>query len=373
MLRAVSNQSVAVSGGIDRYFKITERGSTVGREIRGGVVTFFTMAYIIVLNPIILSGRGRRRRQAPRWGGRVRRDRRRHGARGRRPDDPDGRRRQLPAGARDRSRPQRLRGLLGRQPDDLGRRDGPGGDRGPGHPGAGPHRLPGGGLPRRARAAEGRDLGRHRPLHRAHRLRRRRVRAPDPRRCGHDRPRPARADRAALRVAGARLRLRTAAGHRSVGASRQGRDPDLDRGDHGARDHRRVDRRPRLERRQPEGLGAQRPGAARQGLRHPALRHPRRVQPARVLGPGRRRHLAAADLHADAGGLLRHHGHDDGDRRRGRACSRRTARRPTPAGSWSSTRSPRPPAARPASRPTRPTSSRPPASETAPGPASRRW
>ena len=41
---------------MDKFFKITERGSTVGREIRGGVVTFFTMAYIIVLNPIILSG-----------------------------------------------------------------------------------------------------------------------------------------------------------------------------------------------------------------------------------------------------------------------------------------------------------------------------
>src|SRR3954470_21144268 len=40
--------------GLDRYFKITERGSTVGREIRGGVVTFFTMAYIVVLNPLIL-------------------------------------------------------------------------------------------------------------------------------------------------------------------------------------------------------------------------------------------------------------------------------------------------------------------------------
>ncbi len=39
---------------VDTYFKITERGSTVGREIRGGVVTFFTMAYIIVLNPLIL-------------------------------------------------------------------------------------------------------------------------------------------------------------------------------------------------------------------------------------------------------------------------------------------------------------------------------
>jgi AGZA family xanthine/uracil permease-like MFS transporter len=39
---------------LDRFFKISERGSTVEREFRGGVVTFFTMAYIIVLNPIIL-------------------------------------------------------------------------------------------------------------------------------------------------------------------------------------------------------------------------------------------------------------------------------------------------------------------------------
>jgi AGZA family xanthine/uracil permease-like MFS transporter len=54
MLRAVSNQSTVARGGIDRYFKITERGSTVGRELRGGLVTFFTMAYIIVLNPLIL-------------------------------------------------------------------------------------------------------------------------------------------------------------------------------------------------------------------------------------------------------------------------------------------------------------------------------
>jgi AGZA family xanthine/uracil permease-like MFS transporter len=42
------------SGGLNGYFKITERGSTVAREIRGGVVTFLTMGYIIVLNPIIL-------------------------------------------------------------------------------------------------------------------------------------------------------------------------------------------------------------------------------------------------------------------------------------------------------------------------------
>jgi AGZA family xanthine/uracil permease-like MFS transporter len=39
---------------LDRWFRISERGSTTSREIRGGVVTFFTMAYIIVLNPLII-------------------------------------------------------------------------------------------------------------------------------------------------------------------------------------------------------------------------------------------------------------------------------------------------------------------------------
>ncbi|SOC47326.1 putative MFS transporter, AGZA family, xanthine/uracil permease [Blastococcus aggregatus] len=42
--------------GLDRYFEITARRSTVTREVRGGFTTFFTMAYIVVLNPIILSG-----------------------------------------------------------------------------------------------------------------------------------------------------------------------------------------------------------------------------------------------------------------------------------------------------------------------------
>ncbi|MFD6812020.1 solute carrier family 23 protein, partial [Streptomyces anthocyanicus] len=42
------------SSGLDRFFKISERGSTVAREVRGGFATFFAMAYIIVLNPIIL-------------------------------------------------------------------------------------------------------------------------------------------------------------------------------------------------------------------------------------------------------------------------------------------------------------------------------
>lgn len=42
------------ANGLDAYFHISERGSTVGREVRGGLVTFFTMAYIIALNPLII-------------------------------------------------------------------------------------------------------------------------------------------------------------------------------------------------------------------------------------------------------------------------------------------------------------------------------
>ncbi|WKU46429.1 NCS2 family permease [Streptomyces sp. VNUA116] len=41
-------------GALDRYFRISERGSSVSRELRGGLATFFAMAYIVVLNPIIL-------------------------------------------------------------------------------------------------------------------------------------------------------------------------------------------------------------------------------------------------------------------------------------------------------------------------------
>ncbi|MGW6466927.1 NCS2 family permease [Streptomyces rubiginosohelvolus] len=41
---------------LDRYFHISERGSTVAREVRGGVTTFMAMAYILLLNPLILGG-----------------------------------------------------------------------------------------------------------------------------------------------------------------------------------------------------------------------------------------------------------------------------------------------------------------------------
>lgn len=40
---------------LDRYFRISERHSTLAREVRGGATTFMAMAYIVLLNPVILS------------------------------------------------------------------------------------------------------------------------------------------------------------------------------------------------------------------------------------------------------------------------------------------------------------------------------
>ncbi|GAB3717427.1 NCS2 family permease [Nocardiopsis oceani] len=49
-----SEQDRVPKGSLDRFFKITERGSTLGTEVRGGMATFFAMAYIVVLNPLII-------------------------------------------------------------------------------------------------------------------------------------------------------------------------------------------------------------------------------------------------------------------------------------------------------------------------------
>ncbi|WP_062516961.1 NCS2 family permease [Demequina gelatinilytica] len=49
-----TEERTGFAGKIDSYFEITKRGSTFGREIRGGLTTFFTMAYIVVLNPLII-------------------------------------------------------------------------------------------------------------------------------------------------------------------------------------------------------------------------------------------------------------------------------------------------------------------------------
>src|SRR3954463_11412551 len=52
---------MAITAGgsaLERRFQIRERGSTVRTELLGGVVTFLTMAYIVFVNPAILSAAG---------------------------------------------------------------------------------------------------------------------------------------------------------------------------------------------------------------------------------------------------------------------------------------------------------------------------
>ncbi len=43
---------------IERYFRLTENHTTIRRELLGGLTTFLTMAYIVVVNPQILSQAG---------------------------------------------------------------------------------------------------------------------------------------------------------------------------------------------------------------------------------------------------------------------------------------------------------------------------
>jgi AGZA family xanthine/uracil permease-like MFS transporter len=53
-LAVTADAEVRAAGRLERYFRLTERGSTVSREVRGGLTTFFAMAYIVLLNPIII-------------------------------------------------------------------------------------------------------------------------------------------------------------------------------------------------------------------------------------------------------------------------------------------------------------------------------
>src|SRR5260370_34839853 len=45
---------MAAPSAVEPYFRLRERGTSVFREVRGGVATFFALAYIVVLNPLIL-------------------------------------------------------------------------------------------------------------------------------------------------------------------------------------------------------------------------------------------------------------------------------------------------------------------------------
>ena len=51
-------------GAVSEFFEIDKRGSTIGAEVRAGVVSFLTMCYILLVNPQILS-------QVSEWLGRL--------------------------------------------------------------------------------------------------------------------------------------------------------------------------------------------------------------------------------------------------------------------------------------------------------------
>jgi len=52
---------------LDRFFKVTETGSTVMTEIRGGATNFLVMSYILVVNAVILANAGMPRSSPPGW------------------------------------------------------------------------------------------------------------------------------------------------------------------------------------------------------------------------------------------------------------------------------------------------------------------
>lgn len=54
-MATASKESTGFAKTLDAYFSISARGSSFGQELRGGLTTFLTMVYIVVLNPIILA------------------------------------------------------------------------------------------------------------------------------------------------------------------------------------------------------------------------------------------------------------------------------------------------------------------------------
>ena len=98
-------RGLKVSGMLNRYFGLAAHGTTVRTELLAGLTTFLTMAYIVVVNPVILGDAG----MPVRRGGR--RDVLRRGLR----QHPDGPRVELSAGTRARHGVERLLHLHGGQ------------------------------------------------------------------------------------------------------------------------------------------------------------------------------------------------------------------------------------------------------------------
>ena len=90
-MSAETTAAPAPSSGsaIDNFFKLAERGTSIGTEARAGVTTFMVMAYIIFLNPnILMAGFEPPASESELHAGRAGR---RHGADRRDHDDRDGR------------------------------------------------------------------------------------------------------------------------------------------------------------------------------------------------------------------------------------------------------------------------------------------
>ena len=58
MSTTMPGRSTGSSGYLERIFHVQERGSTLRTEILAGATTFLTMAYIVFVNPDILSEAG---------------------------------------------------------------------------------------------------------------------------------------------------------------------------------------------------------------------------------------------------------------------------------------------------------------------------
>ena len=43
---------------MERFFKLKQNGTSIGKEVIAGLTTFFAMAYIIVVNPNMLAQTG---------------------------------------------------------------------------------------------------------------------------------------------------------------------------------------------------------------------------------------------------------------------------------------------------------------------------
>src|SRR3984885_4335999 len=54
----MASTTVGSGSALERFFHIRERQTTVRTELLGGVATFLTMAYIVFVNPAILSSAG---------------------------------------------------------------------------------------------------------------------------------------------------------------------------------------------------------------------------------------------------------------------------------------------------------------------------